>query len=246
MVEQEQTFERVGHRGTPHIFPANTLRSFQVAHDTGCTMVECDVRLSRDGALVLAHDPAVNNLVGDERVVAEQTLAELAAFDLGAGEGPATLEQLVNWAQITSMHLMVDMKCEGGLETGPVEKRIATLLSGLPRTCKCVSGASRESRQRFREADPDLSLLLSVGLGDALPNIDDTLNRILASWSELAADGVSWEHPLVTPERVAILHSKGARVFAWTVDDLETMRRLLACGVDGITSNRSDLFAALA
>jgi glycerophosphoryl diester phosphodiesterase len=245
MVKLGRAFERVGHRGAPRIFPANTLRSFQAAREAGCTMVECDVRLSRDGALVLAHDPAVRNSAGEERVVADHLQAELAAFDMGAGEGPATLEQLVEWVRTTGANLMVDMKCEGGPVTGPVETRIASMLSHVPRDCKCVSGASRASRRRFREADPNLPLLLSVSRGDALPNTDDTLNRIFSSWSELDVDGVSWEHPLITPERVAILHGKGARVFAWTVDDLETMRRLLACGVDGITSNRSDLFAAL-
>jgi glycerophosphoryl diester phosphodiesterase len=84
-----------------------------------------------------------------------------------------------------------------------------------------------------------------VSRGDALPDIEDTLNRVFASWPELEVDGVSWEYPLINAERVAALHSKGARVFAWTVDDLDTMRRLLACGVDGITSNRSDLFSRL-
>jgi glycerophosphoryl diester phosphodiesterase len=245
MVKPGLAFERVGHRGAPRVFPANTLRSFQAARAMGCTMVECDVRLSRDGSLVLAHDPAIRNAFGEERVVSECSQAELAAFDLGTGEGPATLEQLVAWARMTGMHPMVDMKCEGGPETGPVEKRIADLLSDVARECKCVSGAGPASRRRFREADTDLPLLLSMSRGDALPNIDDTLNQIFTSWPEQDVDGVSWEHPLITAERVAILHGKGARVFAWTVDDLETMRRLLACGIDGITSNRSDLFAAL-
>lgn len=245
MVGREQASERVGHRGVPHIFPANTLKSFQAARDLGCTMVECDVRLSRDGAFILAHDPEIHNSDGEKRVVAQHLLAELVAFDLGAGEGPATLWEVIDWAKSTGTHLMVDMKCEGGMETGPVESRIAMLLSDIPPERKCVSGASRVSRHRFRHADPELSLLLSLSLEDTLPNTDDFLNRTLRAWSEMDVDGASWQHPIVTAERVAALHNKGGRIFAWTVDDLETMRRLIACGVDGITSNRSDLFASL-
>ena len=245
MVNSKSAFERVGHRGAPRVFPANTMKSFQAAREAGCTMVECDVRLSRDGALVLAHDPHVPNAASEKRVVTDHRLAELEAFDLGAGEGPATLEQLIDWATATGMHLMVDMKCEGGPETGPVEKRIADLLADIPRECKCVSGAGRESRRRFRQADPDLPLLLSISRDDTLPDTETFLSRIFDAWEELDVDGASWQHPIVTAERVAILHNKGARLFAWTVDDLETMRRLLDCGVDGITSNRSDLFVEL-
>jgi glycerophosphoryl diester phosphodiesterase len=240
-----QSFERVGHRGAPRVFPANTLRSFQAAYDLGCTMVECDVRLSRDGDLLLAHDAEVRNLIGAERVITEHTREELIAFDLGAGEGPATLEQLVDWVKSTGMNLMVDMKCEGGPETSPVEQRIADLLSDIPRERKCVSGASRVSRLHFRKADPNLPLLLSVSRNDTLPSTDEFLNNIFATWEELDVDGASWQHPLITVERVETIHCKGGRVFAWTVDDLETMRRVRDCGVDGITSNRSDLFAEL-
>ena len=241
----KQPFERVGHRGAPRVFPANTMKSFQAAREAGCTMVECDVRLSREGAFVLAHDPEIRNPDGEKRIVAEYTLAELETFDLGAGDPPTTLCQLIDWAKATGMHLMVDMKCEGGPEAGPVEKRIADLLSEIPREHKCVSGAGRESRRRFRHADPDLPLLLSVSREDTLPDTETFLNRIFAGWSEIDVDGASWQHPIVTAERVDALHNKGGRIFAWTVDDLPTMRHLLDCGVDGITSNRSDLFASL-
>ena len=56
---------------------------------------------------------------------------------------------------------------------------------------------------------------------------------------------VTWEHPLLDAHRIAALHQRGLRVYAWTVDDLPTMRRLLDDGVDGLISNRPDLLATL-
>ena len=64
-------------------------------------------------------------------------------------------------------------------------------------------------------------------------------------WNTIDTDAVTFAYPLLTGERVASLHGRGLRVFAWTVDDLPTMRSLLEMGVDGLISNRADLLAAL-
>jgi glycerophosphoryl diester phosphodiesterase len=50
---------------------------------------------------------------------------------------------------------------------------------------------------------------------------------------------------MLTASRIAILHTRGLRVYAWTVDDLPTMRHLLDMDVDGIISNRADLLQLL-
>jgi glycerophosphoryl diester phosphodiesterase len=50
---------------------------------------------------------------------------------------------------------------------------------------------------------------------------------------------------LVTPRLISMAHGLGVSLYTWTVDDLDEMRRLVALGVDGITSNRPDLLAQL-
>src|SRR5579871_4338888 len=89
---------RVGHRGAPREFPGNTMRGFMRAVEYGCEMVECDVRQSGDGSLVLAHDPHVTDVTGKTYVLAEETAATLAAIDLGADQGVPALAELVAWA----------------------------------------------------------------------------------------------------------------------------------------------------
>jgi glycerophosphoryl diester phosphodiesterase len=51
--------------------------------------------------------------------------------------------------------------------------------------------------------------------------------------------------PLITPRLVALARSLDVSLYAWTVDDLAEMRRLVAMGIDGITSNRAELLAQL-
>lgn len=228
-------WRKVGHRGAPREFPGNTLKSFQAAVARGCGMVECDVRQARDGALVLAHDPAVTDMWGDTFMVAEQTSHLLGALDLGAGEGVPALTELVDWAR-GRCAVMADMKCGGG----DVEARVIEALSALPPEEKLVPGASADSRRRFQALDPALPLSLSLGVAEAslleAGDWEDLLSGVAA---------VTWEYPLLDAGRIARLHALGRSVYAWTVDDLATMRSLIEAGVDGIISNRADLMQSL-
>lgn len=229
--------ERVGHRGAPRVFPANTMRSFQHAIELGCTMVECDVRQAADGALVLAHDPQVHAADGTVYEIALHTSGDLAALDLGAGEGVPLLTDLVNWAQGRG-RIMADMKCEGN----GVEALVAEALAPLSPADKIVPGAGASSRERFRACDPTLPL--SFSLGGHAPG-DLTEAEFQTYLATLTTDAVTWQYPLLTAERINRLHARNLRVFAWTVDDAEIMQRLVEAGADGIISNRADLLVKL-
>lgn len=221
---------RIGHRGAPYAAPANTMASFRAAHAAGCDWVECDCRMAADGCIVLSHDPTVTDRSGEVYRVDQTPTDELAALDLGAGEGVATLEELVAWAA-SRVGVMADVKADG------CEEAIGETLSPIPAARKIVPGADDEGRRRFRALFPDLPLSLSVGAGDE----DELLRR----WDTIDTEAVTLQHALVTPERVADLRRRGIRVYAWTVDDVETMRALADMGVDGLISNRADRLANL-
>ena len=237
------TWHRIGHRGAPRAFPGNTLRGFEHARALGCTMIECDVRQTADGVLVLAHDPHVTSTrsAGKRYEVSRHSSATLRVLDLGAGEGVPTLTELVAWAQACGdVGIMADMKIGGG----DVEAGVVEALAPLPASRKIVPGAGQESRRQFRALDPNLPLSLSLGADSETRALlaDDGLDRLL---DNLDTEAVTWEHPLLTAARIAALHARGLRVYAWTVDDLPTMRRLQGDGVDGIISNRADLLQTL-
>jgi glycerophosphoryl diester phosphodiesterase len=229
--------ERVGHRGAPRVFPANTMRSFQHALALGCTMVECDVRQAADGVLVLAHDPQVRATDGTVSEITASSSRELATLDLGAGEGVPFLTDLVTWA-LGRCRIMADMKCEGD----GVESLVAEALAPLSPADKIVPGAGSFSRELFRACDPALPLSFSLGGHD--PN-DLTEEQFQSYLDALSTDAVTWQYPLLTPERIHRLQARNLRVFAWTVDDAEIMQHLVAAGVDGIISNRADLLVNL-
>lgn len=227
----------VGHRGFPYRYPANTLQGFAAAAALGCTMVECDVRQAADGLLVLAHDPLVKDKEGRSYPIAHCTAEALGQLDLGAGEGVPTLEELVEWAQ-GRVSVMADMKCEGG----DVEERVVQALAPLPAAEKIVAGAGKASRRRFRQLAPDLSLSLTLSRREEsmLPPA-----KGLVSWmASLDVQAVTWEHPLLTEERLWALRACGLPVYAWTINEERLMLQFKE-RVDGIISDRADLLHAL-
>lgn len=228
---------RVGHRGAPREYPANTMLSFWRAVTLGCDMVECDVRRAADGILVLAHDPDIVDSQGRRYAIVEHAADFLGALDLGAGEGAPRLTELAAWA-LGNCAVMADMKCEGE----GVEEAVVKALRGLPPEAKIVPGAAEASRRRFRSLDPSLPLSLSLDGAAADAMTDADFARHLAT---AATEAVTWQFPLLTAERIAALHAHGFQVFAWTVDDLPTMQGLADQGVDGIISNRPELLAAI-
>ena len=76
----------VAHRGASAYEPENTIRSFDNAFQLGADFVELDVRLSKDGSLVVIHDEAVDRTTNGSGLVRDLTLSELKLLDAGKGE----------------------------------------------------------------------------------------------------------------------------------------------------------------
>ncbi|MER5880882.1 MULTISPECIES: glycerophosphodiester phosphodiesterase family protein [unclassified Streptomyces] len=89
-------FLTIGHRGVMGIEPENTLRSFTAAQNAGLDLIELDLHLSKDGALVVMHDADVDRTTDGSGPIAEKTLAELRALDAGHGERVPVFEEVLD------------------------------------------------------------------------------------------------------------------------------------------------------
>jgi hypothetical protein len=85
----------IAHRGASAYEPENTLRAFERAIEMGATMLELDVHLSRDGRVVVIHDPDLARTTDGEGHVTDLSLAEIRRFDAGLGERVPILEEVV-------------------------------------------------------------------------------------------------------------------------------------------------------
>ncbi|MFF3615619.1 glycerophosphodiester phosphodiesterase [Streptomyces sp. NPDC002580] len=88
-------FLTIGHRGVMGVEPENTLRSFVAAQNAGLDLIELDLHLSKDGALVVMHDFDVDRTTDGSGPIAEKTLEELRALDAGRGERVPVFEEVL-------------------------------------------------------------------------------------------------------------------------------------------------------
>ncbi|MER5472222.1 glycerophosphodiester phosphodiesterase family protein [Streptomyces sp. NPDC002935] len=89
-------FLTIGHRGVMGVEPENTLRSFIAAQNAGLDLIELDLHLSKDGALVVMHDSEVDRTTDGSGPIAEKTLEELRTLDAGHGERVPVFEEVLD------------------------------------------------------------------------------------------------------------------------------------------------------
>ncbi|MCG7206012.1 glycerophosphodiester phosphodiesterase [Streptomyces arenae] len=92
-------FLTIGHRGVMGLEPENTLRSFVAAQQAGLDLIELDLHLSKDGALVVMHDAEVDRTTDGTGPIAEKTLEELRTLDAGRGERVPVFEEVLEAVQ---------------------------------------------------------------------------------------------------------------------------------------------------
>jgi len=86
-------FDLQGHRGARGLAPENTLSGFAKALEIGVTTLETDLAVTKDGVIVLSHDPVFNAdvvrgadgawLAPPIPAINSLTLAELKRYDVG-------------------------------------------------------------------------------------------------------------------------------------------------------------------
>lgn len=75
------------HRGWSTVYPENTMEAFRAATELGVDQIETDIRITRDGELVLIHDATVDRTTNGTGRVIDMTLAELKSLDAGIHKG---------------------------------------------------------------------------------------------------------------------------------------------------------------
>lgn len=121
------------HRGWRSKYPENTMAAFRAAVELGVDQIETDVRVTKDGELVLIHDAAVDRTTNGSGLVCDMTFAELRALDAGNGEQIPTLTELL---ELVKDHPTITLDIE--LKEYPTEGREALAYSVCDRTLKLL------------------------------------------------------------------------------------------------------------
>ena len=253
------------HRGGAALWPENSLLAFRQALALDCDLVELDVHLTSDGALAVIHDPTLDRTTDAAGPVAARTAAELGRARLRGLDGALTDERVPMLEEVLALlapsrtGLLVEVKApvagvgvryerRGGRAVAVPGPRYEGLEERLVASLRRAGLLSRSTIMAFnpdvvpaiRALVPDQRTALLVSghhVGQAGARPEDAV-----AWAVAAgATDAGLQYTLVDAAVVDAARAAGLHLGVWTVNQERAMRRLVALGVDVLTSDRPDV-----
>ncbi len=242
----------IGHRGNRAHAPENTLQSFREAIALGVDGLEFDVHVSRDGTLVVVHDPTLNRTTNGHGAIAQYTVAELRTFDAGAQFTPdngrtfpwrgrgvtiSTFDDVIE-SLPHDLPCIVELKTPNATE--PIRRAIKrhdlvrrVIIAGFD---PVVTRPLRDAGFALGASTPDVAKLLLPALlrRSAKPTSFQAL-CIPPRWHGI---------PLPVAAITSALRTSGVVTHVWTINDPAHAIRLWKDGVNGIISDDPALMLA--
>jgi glycerophosphoryl diester phosphodiesterase len=239
----------IAHRGGALESTENTIGAFQRAAKIGADGIETDLRLTRDGVVVVYHDEYFGRVEGlperqRTRLISDLTYSEVTAQTLipvgddnGSRRVPTLNELLDN---VKSVLLNIELK-RGARFDELVNKTIATL-KRFPELDRVVlETPSLEIAEKCRAAiGPRLKLHINPGYDDSVPFMQ-SLERVL----KFKPHSVSVSFKKLSREIVEIAHKAGVEVWVWTVNSADIAQAMALLGVDAIKTDTPTVLKGL-
>jgi glycerophosphoryl diester phosphodiesterase len=217
---------RIGHRGAKAYAPENTIASFRKALEIGVDAVELDVRKTKDNQLVVIHDEDIKRTTDGEGLVCELTLKQIKGFSAEGGEKIPALEEALDFLG-KKVKVFVELKEEG------IEEYVLKVVHdrSLEKNVVIVSFLE-DALRKIRVLDNEIE----TGL------IYAKHKNPLKAALDLKADYLVALYRFMHTANVEKAHQNGLKVVVWTINSPEEVEKYVKKGVDGITSDKPDIF----
>ena len=205
----------IAHRGASADAPENTLAAFRLAIAQGADGLECDLRMSADGVIVISHDDTLKRTHEHPVCIAETTATQLAAFAV-----PTLAETL---ATVRGKLPLINLELKEPIPPDILAATIGPQTDGI-----ILSSFDTDIIKETHAALPQLPFWLLTLHGT---------NEAIDEAQALGCVGINVLHRTATPRFIAHARHAGFPVYVWTLDDLRRAGILAGRGVAGITTN---------
>jgi len=229
----------IAHRGRDASVPENTLAAFRHSIAAGITIMETDVRRTKDGEFVLLHDGTVDRTTNGRAGIGELTLKQAQALDAGAGEHIPTLREALHAVRGTGTSLLLDMK-----PGTPLESVLALVRTERAERNVYFALRSPQQASQLHRIAPDIravALMKSIWDLDAFEAAGVRTIRLWSQWIDPALGGDPKLVQKVKARGDSVWCLVGKRLPETDAEWAAAHSRLIALGVDAIATDRPDL-----
>jgi glycerophosphoryl diester phosphodiesterase len=217
-------FLKVGHRGAKAYETENTLESFRKAIDLGVNAIELDVRQSKDAKLVIIHDDNLKKVFGLDLRVDMATLKELKQV---TGNRVPTFDEALCFIDRKVDKILVELK-----ETGHEKMVIDLIRKEKLQDRVIIVSFHEETLSHIRKLCREIKTGL---IYTKFKNPVETAQRLNAQYLVPL-------YKFIHTKDVEKSHKNNLLVIVWTINTEEEARKYIAKGVDGIASDKPDIF----
>jgi len=242
------------HRGGSALAPENTIAAFDKALALGADGLELDVRLTRDGTVVVHHDARLERTTNLTGAVADRTAVDLARADAayffeaaagfplrGSGIGVPTLADVL--ARYPGVPIIIELK-EDRADLASRTLEVVRRADAVDRVC--LGSFGLRVLRAVRAAAPE------VATSAAREEVRRALYRSWCRWRTSRVEYGGYQIPeysgitrVVSPRFIDQAHDAGLDVQVWTVDSEADARRLIEWGVNGLITDRPDILKSV-
>jgi glycerophosphoryl diester phosphodiesterase len=235
------------HRGGAQVWPENSFTAFRNTAALKVDQVEFDVHPTRDGRLVVIHDPTLDRTTSGRGAVAEQDWVSLSRVTLNGtdGERLPLIEDVIAIFKSTAIDLRLEIKVDAsGERYNGLEAQVVGMLRGhdmLARTVITSFQMATLDEVRRHGAPRMLIWLVSPAVLRDIGGIDDMTQ--VARRHDVPA--VSLHHRTLDRTAVKAVRRAGLGIGGWAAHDDVAIRKMFELGVDVFTTDRPDRAVAL-
>lgn len=219
------------HRASALIAPENTLAGIRESILSQAEYAEIDVQETKDGELIIIHDSNFKRTTGVDKNVWEVNYDEVKTYDAGsyfssnfAGEKIPTLEEVMKYSK-GKINLIIEIKLNGH-EKGDIANKVIDLVKEYDFEKQCIiASMDKDILKKVKEIDSNLETcyLTALAYGDFY-NLD-------------YADAYGIESTFVNREVVNSIHNIGKKIFVWTINNQDLMKKMVDINVDSIITD---------
>lgn len=248
----------IAHRGGVALAPENTIEAIKIAEEIGVDVVEVDIHMTKDGYLVLMHDPSVDRTTDGTGYVHEYTLEDFLSLDAGynfvdihgnysyrgLGVYKPTLKEV--FERFPNMKFMLEVK-----HTNPAHLHddIARELWSLIEEYNMennvlVTSFDQKILSRFNEyaqGQVALGTGRQVAFNFVMSHKFFMRNLFQPTGDVIQLPRKNKYFNFFTKSLIDGAHRLGLDIHYWTINEANTMREMIDLGVDGIITDRPDV-----